>query len=564
MRKIQALIISILFLVSSSNIQASLFQAPNPYSFGPQGRSVSDLRDFAKPKQMTRILPNMPVVATDSSGNRVYYTPDGKMTLSVAKDGSMSFSLGGTSKTMNSDGEITSVTRTLQGSGLLQEVRDGEDRVTGYKALNGEGKTVATYDKNKNLTATYVYTGQGANLDYVQNEMTMGRTYFDEYGRSKFDVDADGYVLKTYQYGDVDYLLDESDPTRKSVVAVEPNENDYTVHDGVTYSRKDYKAQLWSTRDYSFDIKDTADGKVDVTLAYKSSYFDRESRILYSTNSDGITNTAFFYKQDNKGNKILDYSLDNMTKNKTYYNEHGDRDYTANEFGTVITRFYDGYSVNFGADNKAMEVTKYDIDGTELYTTLKNISYNSDGTIDKTMDENDNTIEQYYYTTDSEGNKIIDYVKNLVDDTITYYDDQQRQMYTKNKDGEKIREFSWNENTLVYTFDTKTQLTQYYNMDKELVYIAFNEKVISKNIYNKGQLIGKWDAQNHEVTIFVNERAWIKLATAEEPTADMVSTLISHATEINNDISANTSTTLDNLMKDYNWKESIFKGKAND
>jgi len=553
MKKIQAIIISILFLMTN-NIYASLFQAPNPYSFGPEGRAVSDLRDFAKPKQMARILPNMPVVATDAEGNRVYYTPDGKMTLSVAKDGSMSFSLGGTTKSLNSDGEVTNITRTLIGSGLLQEVRNNDDEVVSYRALNGKGKVVATYDKDKNLTATYVYTGQGATLDYIQNEMTGGRTYYDDFGRTKVDVDMDGYVLKTYQYGDVSYLLDETDFTRKSVVTVEASKDDYIVHDGTIYSRKDYKAQLWSTRDYSFDINSTSNGEVDTSLAYNSSYFSHESKILYTTNSFGLTNTSYFYKNDDKGNKILDYSLDILTENKTYYDEHGNRDYIVNAKEVVITRFYDGYSVNFEKDNTSLEVTKYDIDGTELYTTLKNISYNSDGSIDKIMNEDDEVVEQYFYTTDSEGNKIIEYVKNLVEDTITYYDDQQRQTCTKDKDGKVITEFSWNGNTLVYTFDTKTQLTKYYNMDKDLVYIAFNERVISKNIYNKGQLIGKWDAQNRQVTIFINERSWISVATNEEPTADMITVLISHSTEINNDISRNESTTLDKLMKEYGWK----------
>ena len=150
MKRIQALIISLLFLITN-NIQASFLQGPNPYSFGPQGRSVSDLRDFAKPKDMVRILPNRPVVATDSSGSRVYYSSDGKLSLSISKDGSMSFSLGGVTKGYNSDGELKNVSRTLKGKGLLQEIKNEKNEVIGYKALNGKGRVSETYDKDMNL-----------------------------------------------------------------------------------------------------------------------------------------------------------------------------------------------------------------------------------------------------------------------------------------------------------------------------------------------------------------------------------------------------------------------------
>ena len=216
MKKLQALIISLFFLISN-NVYASFLQGPNPYSFGPQGRSVSDLRDFAKPKNMVKILPNRPIVATDSEGNRLYYTPDGKMTLSIAKNGAMSFSLGGVNKSYNSDGDFSGITRTIRGSGLLQEIRNKDNQLLGYRALNGDGKVHQTFDKDGNVSATYFYTGQGANVDYVQNEMTGGRTYYDEYGRTKYEVDFNGYIQRTYLYADTAYTVDESDETRRTI-----------------------------------------------------------------------------------------------------------------------------------------------------------------------------------------------------------------------------------------------------------------------------------------------------------------------------------------------------------
>ena len=118
-----------------------------------------------------------------------------------------------------------------------------------------------------------------------------------------------------------------------------------------------------------------------------------------------------------------------------------------------------------------------------------------------------------------------------------------------------VKDYSWNGDTLVYTFDRKTETTQWYNMDKELVYESLNERVISKNIYSKGQLVGKWDAQKGETTIYINERAWISVVSDYEPTSSMVASLITHSTEINNAIANHEEVkVLDKLMENFGWK----------
>ncbi len=563
MKKLQALIISLFFLISN-NLYASFLQGPNPYSFGPQGRSVSDLRDFAKPKHMVRILPNRPVVATDSDGSRVYYTPDGKMTLSISKNGSMYFSLGGVSKSYNSDGEFSGITRTLRGSGLLQEVRDKDENLLSYRALNGDGKVYQTFDKDGNLSATYVYTGQGAKLDYVQNEMTGGRTYYDEYGRTKYDVDFNGYIQRTYLYADIEYTVDESDETRKTLKVTNVEENPSGT--GLLVSIRDYTHNMYLSKESEVDIN---------PFVYNETFFDLEGKTQYIKNSDGFISREYHYKQDDKGNQILDFHLDVLTQNKTYYDEHGTASYTVNDKNVVITRYFDGYTVNIHADGSYSEVTKYDIDGKELYTTLKNIDYNDDGTINKVMDEDNEVWQEYFYTTDSEGKKVIDYVINYSDSeynckTYTWYEDGKPVYVTDTQSrpvddnaANIVKDFSWNGDTLVFTFDRKTEKTKWYNMNKELVYESLNERIISKNLYNKGQLVGKWDAQKHETTIYLNERAWISVKSDGEPTAEMVAALISHSTEINNAIANHEEDqVLDKLMENFGWKFESYEGYA--
>lgn len=565
MKRIQALIISLLFLMTN-NIQASFLQGPNPYSFGPQGRTVSDLRDFAKPKSMFRVLPNRPVVATDSSGSRVYYTSDGKLALSIGKDGSMTFSLGGVSKGYNSDGELKNISRTLKGEGLLQEIRNDKDEIIGYKALNGEGKTAKTYDKDMNLTATYVYKGQGAKVDYIQNEMTKSRTYYDDYGREMCTKDFDGYILKVFLYTDVEYTADEKDSTRQTLKATKTKSN--PTNTGLLTSIREYTNKHVDSV-YDNDDKTSVfkynEHKYD-NFAYNETFFDLEGKTLYIKNAEGFTVREYHYKQDDKGNKILDYHLDVLTRNRTYYDEYGTATYTVNDQGGVITKYFDGYTVNV-RDGFYTEVTKYDIDGKELYTTLKNIEYNEDGTIKKVMDEDDKVWQEYYYT-EKNGKKVVDYVVNYSDKdfggikTYTWYDDE-KPVFTTSSSTRPVddsadnilREFSWNGDMLVFTFDKGTKTTNWYNINKEMVYETMNERIISKNIYSNGQLVGKWNAQKGETTIYTNERAWITVTSDVEPTVDMVTALISHAAEINADIAKkDVSRVANNLMDNFGWK----------
>ncbi|MCR4662827.1 MAG: hypothetical protein K5622_02930 [Endomicrobiaceae bacterium] len=524
MKKLQVFVITLLFLITN-NIQASFLQGPNPYSFGPQGRSVSDLRDFAKPKSMVRILPNRPVVATDSSGNRVYYTPDGKMTLSIAKNGAMSFSLGGLSKNYNSSGEYSGSIKTLRGSGLLQEVRNKEGEITNYKALNGEGKVSQTFDKDGNLTATYVYTNQGSKLDYVQNEMTLGRSYFDDYGRTMCDVDADGFILATYQYQDVAYEYGEDG---KTVTKIDTNGN---KGKGLLLTKK--------------TTEQTATGDI----VFSTTFFDEEGSVLRTEDSKGFITSEYHYKKDTKGNKIIDFIVDNLTQTKTYFDENGNKDYTIDDLGVVVAKYYDDYTLNVSGTDGAFTVTRYDIDGKELFTTFQNVEYNSDGTIDEVKNVNGELIEKYFYTVNEDGERILDYVINYEDTeygikTYTWYDEQGRQMYTTSSSDRPVddaaanilKDFSWNENTLVYTFDRSSQTTQWYNMDKEVLYKTYNDRVITKNIYSFGQLIGKWDARSETVQVFINERSWITLRMDREPTEDEIRNIISNASLINNKI----------------------------
>lgn len=121
-RRLYFCVFRLLLLATISAVSVANDQLPvqqhNPYNIGPEGRTVEDLRDFAKPNQMFEVLPNRPVTATDSSGNRQYYTPSGQMSVSISKDGHVMFNLANMSKTVDEQGNIVSTEENIAGTNM--------------------------------------------------------------------------------------------------------------------------------------------------------------------------------------------------------------------------------------------------------------------------------------------------------------------------------------------------------------------------------------------------------------------------------------------------------------
>lgn len=533
MKKINVLIISFLFLLTN-NIQASLFQAPNPYSFGPQGRSVSDLKDFAKPKQMANILAGRPVVATKSDGSRVYYTSDGKMALSIKQNGEMTFSLGGHSKMMDKFGNLKMETKTLQGN--FQEVKNEFGEIQSYNQLDGSNHVIATYDKDMNKTATFNYGEFGKTLKYSINEMTKQKTVYDEYERTMAVYSADGYILTTYQYGDVEY---DTDTDRQTLIT---KKKEGAVENGAMVSSKAYYNKVLETNDKTGEV--TYD-----LMAHNTTFYDDKGLALHIDNYEGLTTSEFFYKQDNNGNKVLEYVLDTTNKSKTYY-ENNRQQYVVDFEGHITTKYYwNGskflFSAQVGADGNWISTTNSD-----NITTFNNIVYNKDGTIDTVADEKGNIVERYFYKEDADGNSILDYVENALDGAKTYYDENGCSTQTVDVKGKVLTDYSWNKGNLVYSFDRESGITKWYNGDQEIVYESLNDRIMSKNIYVAGQLIGKWECvqgnttengvlketTSYTLTLFVNEQQVysIKDYSSEEPTESEIQKLV--ADFINGDL----------------------------
>ena len=612
MRKFQVLVISTLFLWT--NVNASFLQSPQPYAFGPEGRTMSDLRSFASPSQVADILPSRPVAATDSSGARTYFV-NGRQMFSVSKDGQTTFSIGGVTKTRDKEGNIISISEKQNGTNI-SVVKDAFGEVTGFKTTNANGLTDKEFDAEGNLTRSYYYDTFGKTVTAVVNELTQEKTLYDSFGREKGTIamgfGGDGYVISTCQYDDVSYERTEDG---KSIIEVA--NTDKKVDAKLLVTKKSYIIEVDSLN---------GDGSVNISSGYNTIYYDKEGLISKVVNNHGITISEYFYNKDKYGNKVLTHVLTPQTKSITYY-ENGKPVEERNDMGGLTKKYYyDGsrllYTVAMASDGSFGDVTYYDKAGKALSTTLKHVQYDPSSNNNKIdyvcgaeyavkIDENEvdaikkgisslvegrdyvirteinqETSEQekiYYlvpngiegvnyvkkevkndstgenetrfytitekYKYDAKGN--IDYVINLTNNTRTYYKNN-KMYYTAANDSSTeginvsenpndprlLKVFAWDvdldyENadnpatTLRYVYDTQSKTTQWFNTDSQFVYLTYNDRVVSNNIYDGGKLAGTWNNQTKELTILRDEKQWITVKMDSEPGVDFIRKVLS-------------------------------------
>jgi hypothetical protein len=194
-----------------------------------------------------------------------------------------------------------------------------------------------------------------------------------------------------------------------------------------------------------------------------------------------------------------------MTKGRTVF-EHGlakyDEDFEGNR-----TAVY-----QYGANNRL--VLKTDMYGNKThYDDKQNVTYteNKEGLV----------IARYNYEYDQNGNYVILSSYDPSTRETTFYKNG-KQQYTKNASGAIITDYIWNGSKLIYTFNRTNHETTWYDIDGKTLYTAYDNELISKNLYYKGQLVGIWDVRKGQVTIFKNERKELvlQLAENEEPTAE--------------------------------------------
>ncbi|MCX5781689.1 MAG: hypothetical protein NT145_03150 [Elusimicrobia bacterium] len=290
----------------------------SPYSFGPEGRAIQDLKDFYKPNEMVSIVRYRPMVTRDKYGVIQIYTSDGKVIVSINQDGSRVFQLKGTTVEQDQDGNITRILKVKPNSNI-REIRDGKGEFLGYQELAFGSNVSKEYDSSKNLTKTYEYNLFGKIISNIIDELTQTRTVFDSKGLPSYDLNYEGAIVARYNYNEYGELI--------------------------------YKTDNRMNRTFYFP----SNGQMDRTE-------DQYGNLLLKYN----------YRADENGRMVLYSTLDNMGRT-TFYKSGKPQREVDQQGNTTKEYFYDGQKLIYTYDTYLHETVWYDKDGKPTYSSVDNM-----------------------------------------------------------------------------------------------------------------------------------------------------------------------------------------------
>ncbi len=356
MKLLHGVISSVVIMALTVQVgRADLFPTTPPEaSAGPDvGRPYQDLASYGKPDQMADILPNRPVAAHDQSGNRLFYSPSGKLMLTIALDGTETFSINNKTVTRDAHGKIKSVAQLAVGDNHKLIITDGDGNVTGTQTLNSLGQETASYDANGNLTQLFTYNQFGKKVASVLNVMSMTKTVYDNRGLPSYEVNFEGAKCATYVY----------DPTTGRLA-------------------------------YKLD----SDGS--------KTFFTREGRTDYTEGPGGAKLAEYIYKVDAKGNSVLDHTLsvaNDLTHGDITYYKDGKPQYTVSNMGDRVTDYqFNGDILIYTFDHRSQQTTYYDKTGRAMFASMDDNKveewiYDSNGRMMGLHDLVHNTLTIYQY-----------------------------------------------------------------------------------------------------------------------------------------------------------------------
>ena len=356
MKLLHGIFSSALIIALTSQVGlAELFPTTPPdAASGPDvGRPYQDLRAYGKPDQMMDILPNRPVAAHDQSGNRLFYSPSGKLMLTIALDGTETFSINNKTVTKDANGNIKSVSQLAVGDNHKLVITDGKGNVIGTQTLNSLGQETASYDANGNLTQVFTYSQYGKTVASVLNVQSMSKTVYDNRGLPSYEVNFEGAKCATYVY----------DPAT---------------------GRLSYKLD--------------SDGN--------KTFFTREGRTDYTEGPDGAKLAEYVYKEDGKGNSVLDHTV-NLANDVSYgditYYKDGKQQYTVSNMGDRVTDYqFNGDTLIYTFNRRNQQTTYYDKTGRAMFASMDDNKvaewiYDSNGRMMGLHDLVNNTLTVYQY-----------------------------------------------------------------------------------------------------------------------------------------------------------------------
>lgn len=224
---------------------------------------------------------------------------------------------------------------------------------------------------------------------------------------------------------------------------------------------------------------------------------------------DNNMNLTRSYHYNDYGKKV-EYVLDEMSQSRTVYDDKGRPAYDVDFEGNKLSEY------EYDEDGRL--AVKVDAYGNKTYFDKK-------GNMTATYDYRGNLLVKYEYGVTREGHTQLVSIKDMLTNNVTHFKNG-KQVNVTNAQGAIIRDYIWDGNKLVATYDRETQETTWYGANGKPLYVTYNDIKVKEWIYYEGRLVGFYDSRNKSLVIYQYEREdYIINGANETPDAKMIQNL---------------------------------------
>ena len=122
---------------------------------------------------------------------------------------------------------------------------------------------------------------------------------------------------------------------------------------------------------------------------------------------------------------------------------------------------------------------------------------------------------------------LIFFIQEFLDNLgrTTFYSNGKPQ-YERDAQGNTTKEYGYNGQTLVYTFDNNLGQTTWYDINGNPLYISQDNVPIQEWLYSKGKLVAVWDDAKNVLTGYIRGDAVATFLFISKPSAEFVQQMI--------------------------------------
>ena len=239
----------------------------------------------------------------------------------------------------------------------------------------------------------------------------------------------------------------------------------------------------------------------------------------YSVNqqfdSNGNVTESYYY---NKFGKSIEYIVNELTQTRTIFDSYGLPTNDINYEGNIVATYvYDDHSRLVYKTDAQMNKTYYNV---------------ANGEMDRTEDQHGNCLVKYYYKTDSLGMAVLDTSVDNFGRTTSYANGKPQ--IERDAQGNTTKEYCYNGQTLVYTFDCAMGQSTWYDINGNPLYISQDNIPLQEWLYSKSKLVGVWDYSRNVLTGYIRGDAVSTFLFTQKPSAEVVQEMIDEGIIVKN------------------------------